>query len=237
MKYILFIIVFVLSSFIILCMIQYTKRIIQDKRLIQGKYIVYLINLDKSQDRLEMFKKYCKYPFTRVYAIDGEKMKDVKWFKEWPWYKTDENEYGITKGHYGTKGITLSYIKTLKIAKTDKCEWAIICEDDAKLFEIDWNSIVSRFNDSKVIYLDKRNKEGDGVIPGCCRICVMIHSSVFDTLINELHPLTSKLLKPYIDEGCTPLGDLFLAYVLKTKNIKTSSYPIVSSTGMISTIS
>ena len=101
---------------------------------------------------------------------------------------------------------------------------------------------MKKYSDSRIIYLDDRNIQGDGVIPGCCLSCMLYHNSVFHLLANELNPEKSIYHKNYKnktkkivdDNDC--LNDFYLANLISEYKIKTSSEPIVVSGKFISTL-
>ena len=172
---------------------------------------------------------------TVVEAVDGNAMKDTELFKKWPGLTDD-------KTHTGYKGVQLSTVKCLELAKEQSpaLDWAVICEDDAELPEnIDFYKIIETYHDSKVIYLDNRNAKGHGVVPGCCTCCVMYHKSVFADMIKELHPDTSTHIAEYKPTtGLDTLTDWYIAWLITHRlNIPCSSHPIVQSGRFKSTFS
>jgi hypothetical protein len=102
---------------------------------------------------------------------------------------------------------------------------------------------MKKYSDSRIIYLDNRNIQGDGVIPGCCTSCMLYHKSVFHLLANELNPEKSIYNKNYknktkkIVNNNDCLYDWYLANLIAEYKIKTSSQPIVFSGNFNSTIS
>ena len=192
---------------------------------------MYLMNLPRSKDRLDNFRRYYdnmktkKPPMTIVEAVDGNAMKDTELFKKWP---------GLTDKHTGYKGLQMSNVKCLELASQQKpsLDWAIICEDDAELPDnIDFYKIIETYHDSKIIYLDSRNAKGHGVVPMCCTCCVMYHKSVFADMIKELHPNTSThITKHKASTGLATLTDWYISWLIKHRlNIPCSSHPIVQS--------
>jgi len=200
---------------------------------------MYLMNLPRSKDRLDNFRRYydnmktTKPPMTVVEAVDGNAMKDTKLFKKWP---------GLTDKHTGYKGLQMSNVKCLELASQQKpsLDWAIICEDDAELPDnIDFYKIIETYHDSKIIYLDSRNAKGHGVVPMCCTCCVMYHKSVFADMIKELHPNTSThIAKHKPSTGLDTLTDWYISWLIKHRlNIPCSSHPIVPNGRFKSTVS
>lgn len=101
-------------------------------------YETYLINLDRSVDRLTFMQKEFEkqnMPFQRISAIDGSKLKG--------------NEF-IIRNRYdrklvpGEAGCYLSHIKTLQIFLESGNSYALIIEDDAVLCE-DFKNIIEKF--------------------------------------------------------------------------------------------
>lgn len=201
---------------------------------------LYVMNLPNNKERLDSFLQhydkinptYNKPPMTVVEAVDGRAMKDTELFKKWP---------GLTEEHIGTKGLQMSNVKCFELASLDhSLDWVIICEDDAELpADINFYKIIETYHDSKVIYLDGRNAEGHGVVPGCCTCCVMYHKSVFADMIKELHPDTSTHIAEYEPTtGLNTLFDWYLAWLIQHRlKIPCSSHPVVPSGRFTSTIS
>ena len=206
------------------------------------KFHIFVINLSRSKDRLDNFKKYHKemirpIPLTRVEAVDKKDIVNTPILKKWhetialnPQFKSKEEFDNFIKRSVGTNALQLSNVKCLKIGKQKKAEWTILCEDDAELIkEVDFEAIVNKFSDSKVIYLDNRNRGGDGYIPRCCTSCVMYHRTILDFFVKELDPNISTQLE--IFNKTTPFinFDFYLYWLITKFKIKCSSLPIVPS--------
>jgi len=176
-------------------------------------------------------------PLTRVEAVDKKKIVNTPMLKKWhetialnPQFKSKEESDKFIERSTGTKANQLSNVKSLKIAKQKKAEWTILCEDDAELpKDIDFENIVKKFPDSKVIYLDNRNRGGDGFTPRCCTSCVMYHRSVLDFFIKERYPETSTQLENFNKTSAFINNDFYLYWLITTFKIKCSSLPIVPS--------
>jgi len=197
---------------------------------------VYLISLPKNTERRINFEKKYKGKYDYVPAVDGGANKDTDLFKNWSC---------LTDGHAGTKGLQMSNVKIFQDAIKKGYEWILIFEDDAEPpgdFDFIVLETIKKYPDSRVIYLDNRNKGGDGFIPGCCTSCLLYHNSVFELLARELNPETSLYMKDYankpkeIVQHTDCLFDWFLANTLAHYNIKTSSEPLVASDGFKSDI-
>ena len=234
---ILNVILIVLFILIIICL--YLLKKSQKK---PDKFHIFVINLSRSKDRLDNFKKYHKemirpIPLTRVEAVDKKDIVNTPLLKKWhktialnPQFKSKEESDKFIKRSMGTRAIQLSNAKTLKKAKQTNAEWTILCEDDAELPKnIDFEAIVNKFSNSKVIYLDNRNKGGDGYTPRCCLSCVMYHRSVLDFFIKERYPETSTQLEIFNKTSPFINNDFNLYWLITKFKIKCSSLPIVPS--------
>ena len=136
---ILNIILIVLFLLIIICSCLLRKSQKSDK------FHIFVINLSRSKDRLDNFKKYYKemarpIPLTRVEAVDKKDIVNTQMLKKWhesislnPQFKSKEEYDKFIKISVGTNALQLSNVKCLKIGKQKKPEWTILCEDDAEL--------------------------------------------------------------------------------------------------------
>lgn len=188
---------------------------------------IFLINLPRCKDRLEHFKTFNPNKFHYIEAIDGRVEGDTPLFENWPNLPANK----VNANNY--KALQLSMRKCIIAAKDmESCEWAVVCEDDAELpVNIDFVQIANKFKDSKGIWLDKRNKGGDGFVPGACMCCVMYHRSIFDFMIKELHPDTSTNMIHWKKErkGTAMVNDYYIAWIFNRNKVKGSSHPIVRS--------
>lgn len=195
---------------------------------------IFLINLPRDIHRLDNFKKHYNKHFHHIEAIDGSKEYSTCLFKNWP------NLPPNTVNSNNYKALQMSMRKCIIAAnEIGTCEWAVVCEDDAELpMSINFSNIVQNFKDSKVIWLDGRNRGGDGFTPGSCMNCVMYHKSVFYFIIKELHPDTSTQMVYWEKENPKKpmLNDFYIPWILKRNKIKVSSYPLVKSQRFKSTI-
>jgi hypothetical protein len=203
---------------------------------------MFVINLSRSKDRLVNFKKYHKemihpIPLTRVEAVDKKKIVNTPLLKKWhetialnPQFKSKEESDKFIERSMGTNALQLSNVKCLKIGKQKKAEWTILCEDDAELpKDIDFEDIAKKFPDSKVIYLDNRNRGGDGYIPRCCTSCIMYHRTILDFFVKELDPNISTQLEIFNKTAPFINFDFYLYWLITKFKIKCSSLPIVAS--------
>jgi hypothetical protein len=191
----------------------------------------YLISLPKNIERRQNFEKYYKGDYEYIEAIDATTSKYTDLFKNWGCLKPD--------GNNGAKALQLSNCKIFDDAIKKNYTWIVIFEDDAEPvqnFNEQINYLINiKYRDSPVIYLDARNKMGEGVRPGCCLAGVLYHKSVFHLLSKELNPLTSSYMQNYnykpkkIVTSNDCIFDYLLANLLEYYNIKTSSEPIVYS--------
>lgn len=234
---ILNVILIVLFILIIICL-----YLLKKPQKNPDKFHIFVINLSRSKDRLDNFKKYHKemirpIPLTRVEAVDKKDIVNTPLLKKWhesislnPQFKSKEESDKFIQTNIGHRGLQLSKAKTLKKAKQTNVEWTIICEDDAELpKDIDFEAFVNKFSDSKVIYLDNRNRGGDGYIPRCCTSCVMYHRSVLDLFVKELHPETSTQLESFNKTAPFINYDFYLYWCITKFKIKCSSLPVVAS--------
>ena len=206
------------------------------------KFHIFVINLSRSKDRLDNFKKYYKemarpIPLTRVEAVDKKDIVNTPMLKKWhesislnPQFKSKEEYDKFIKISVGTNALQLSNVKCLKIGKQKKPEWTILCEDDAELpKDVNFEAIVNKFSDSKVIYLDNRNRGGDGFTPRCCTSCVMYHRTILDFFVKELDPNISTQLEIFNKTAPFINYDFYLYRLITEFKIKCSSLPIVPS--------
>lgn len=118
---------------------------------INTNYDVYIINLDRSQDRLKKIKQLCNKAnvnFTRFSAIDGKKIKkNIK-----------------RKGEYACK---LSHIEIWKNFKKNNQQNCIIFEDDVIIPADFWYKLDTKMksvpNDWDLIYLGGSHIYGDQI--------------------------------------------------------------------------
>lgn len=216
------------------CILKRVKR--KDKFVTKENIEIYLINLPRSKDRFDNFMKFYndmeyKVPYHYIEAVDARKLENSIVFKHW------HESMNNSKTHNNYKALQLSVVKCLKYAKLQQSEWAIICEDDAELPKtINFEKVIQNYPDSKVIYLDNRNRGGDGYVPGCCMNCVMYHKSVYDMFIKELDPRTSSYFHEY-PRGHKAFNDHYIPWLItKVFKIKCSSLPIVNGHGFKSTV-
>ena len=178
----------------------------------------YLINLPHRQNKRQNFEQHFGTNYIHMEAVDGRTLKNS-------WTCLDE--------HQGYKGLQMSNIKVLNHALKNGFEYIVVFEDDAEP-PPNFNSIVletiSRFPDSKIIYMDSRNASGHNIVPGCCTCAVVYHKSVFELLRKELDPVQSEIMKTYREKyGKNCLYDWLLADILLANNVPCSSHPIVPS--------
>ena len=223
-----------IDMFLIYCIIRIRHK--------PNKFHIFLINLSRSKDRLENFKKYHKemthkIALTRIEGVDKHNIASTQMIQKWnerisfnPQFKSKE-QFDKFKTHtMQTKALQLSNIKCMKLAKKKQVEWTIICEDDAELpKDIDFEAIVKEFSDSKVIYLDNRNKGGNGYTPRCCTSCVLYHHSILDFFIKEFDPERSSELDTFCKTSPFVNGDFYEYWLITKFKVKCSSRPVVPS--------
>ena len=219
--------------FVIIVLYNYTSSKLTNSSNVH----VYLINLPKNTERKDNFEKYYKGKYQIIEAVDGKSLVDSPLFKNWSCIKNKDYKFG-------TKALQLSNLKCFEDAKKNNYEWILIFEDDAEPpVDIDKRiqEIIYKYSDSKVIYLDNRNEEGEGLIPMCCTSALLYNNSTFDLLLKELNPETSDIMKNYYNENkylphedCN--FDFLLADILHKYNIKTYSVALVQSGRFTTTI-
>lgn len=98
------------------------------------KFKVFLINLDKSQDRLEVCQQHLErynIEFERVSAVYG---KDLTQQQIDQFYDSKRNQKGYKKDlNLGELGCYLSHIKCWQKIVDEQLDYALILEDDFKL--------------------------------------------------------------------------------------------------------
>ena len=138
---------------------------------------IYWINLNKSLDRKDFmekqFNKYYITNHTRIQAIDGDEL-NIKY------YNIDDNlnKYELA--------CVLSHIKAIQKAYDDKCDMALIMEDDCSFEYID------KYNFSPLKLLCQ-NKNID-----ILQLSIILHTNQF----NEFIKLPNIVYKGNFDSGC-----------------------------------
>ena len=109
-----------------------TTSLVKKSRRKPAKFHIFVINLSRSKDRLDNFKKYYKelvrpIPLTRVEAVDKRKIVNTPMIKKWdetitlnPQFKSKEEFEQFVRNNIGSKAVQLSYVKSLKIAKNKR---------------------------------------------------------------------------------------------------------------------
>ena len=200
------------------------------------KIAMLVMNLRRDTNRLSNFLKYYenmthKIPLHVVDAVDGASMMNTKHFKDWDEIMRKNGYFHpshTSKTHQSYKGVQMSLVKSLKLAKKLRLNWVVVCEDDAEPDKnLNFKDVLDLYPDSKVIYMDDRNPGGDGYVPMACINCAIYHSSIFDALIKELDPLTSKYYRDYPKQ--TPnIYDWYIHWLITQKlKVKGSSHPVV----------
>jgi glycosyl transferase family 25 len=128
----------------------------QDRTLQFDRCCVYLINLDRSTDRLHAVKKAfseIKLPFQRVVAIDAAHEDLSRYPID---YKRFQRRHGRTSTRRGEIGCYFSHLKALATFINSEYEFGLILEDDAMpepqlLNAID--TLISWFDDWDIVPL------------------------------------------------------------------------------------
>lgn len=186
---------------------------------------VFVINIPRHTERLSNFIKHYPDKCHVVQAIEGREHWNTDVMLKWP-----NMNHSIIASNY--KGLQLSMRKAIITAKEIDSDWAVVCEDDGEFPKtVDFESIIKRFHDSQVIWLDARNKEGNGYIPYSRMNSVMYHKSVFELMINELHPDTSKEMNQWEKhhKKQVMVNDYYIPWMLSRSGFKVSSMKVVKS--------
>lgn len=108
----------------------YTKKEVTVK---EGSVGVYLLNLDRSPERLQEMSEILAdfpWPFQRIQGIDGRALPEETYQS-----LIDEKAYETANGRVfdrGTVGCTMSHLKALQEFLSSNNEYAVIFEDDAR---------------------------------------------------------------------------------------------------------
>jgi len=110
-------------------------RIIEEPVFKEGSVGVYLINLDRSKERLEFVKQFVdklKYDIHRIPAVDGNTMRaeELNDFVDFETYKQIFDEMP----NLGTIGCSLSHYKTYETFLKSNYEFALVFEDDVSFY-------------------------------------------------------------------------------------------------------
>jgi len=224
----------------------------------------YVLSMKKNQDRRNNISKMLNkfnINYTIVEAIDGNDLvnnidckqilkpkpelfgqtfKCIENNEEWiydgtilkslPGYKLN--------GHFGTKGLTLSNIKTFMLSQTIKSDWICILEDDAEINKYIIYNLHVLINNPKnvnydIVLLDDRHY-GWGGTSG-----VLYNKKIIPTLLKDLHPLSHFSIINETRYGLANLWDwkLYKYICHHNKNIKFKNFPCIKSGNFPSTIS
>jgi hypothetical protein len=186
---------------------------------------VFVMNLPRHTERLANFKKQYQGTCHVVEAIDGKEEWDSEVMRNWP-----NMNHSSTASNY--KGLQLSMRKSIVTAKELGSDWAVVCEDDGEFPKtVDFEAIIKQFVTSQVIWLDARNKEGNGYLPYSRMNAVMYHKSVFDHMIKELHPDTSTEMTHWTTYHKTQamVNDYYIPWMLSRSEFRISSKKVVRS--------
>jgi hypothetical protein len=233
------------------------------------KSILFLIiNLDKNLERYDKISSDLnglKCEYVRIAAIDGKRMetdRDAQVIlkprvellqnkfqcfetgEEWTYDGTVHKSFPNLhlNGHFGTKGLTLSNMKAFACASalSKVFDWFCVLEDDSKIDDESYNSIVhicatTSPSDTDIICMDRRSQSSVD-LGGACAICYSSH--IVDKCMEDLHPLSPFSIKsPTLgDSSRTNLWDWKLWKYVKYVNQNFIMYPKVDSGGYESTI-
>jgi hypothetical protein len=222
-----------------------------------------VLNMPTNKDRLESIQTQlnilnCSYSV--ISAIDGRNMendedaKNILHPKEniigmkfkcletntaWSYDGSISKSFPNLKllGHYGTKGLTLSNIKALKIASKLAYDWYCILEDDAIIDEMSYDKILKFINNNTnnkfdIVLLDRRHN-GWGGTAG-----MMYNKKIINRVAVDLHPLSkfSILSHTLGDKKLSNLWDWKLWKYVVHVNKNFTNLPCIDSGKFISTI-
>jgi len=223
-----------------------------------------VLNMKKNTDRLDCITESLKNfecTYTIIEAIDGNNMEnneDVKKIiqpvprllgtifqsidtkNKWIYDGTVSKSFPNLNlyGHYGTKGLTLSNLKTFMIASSMIFEWFCVLEDDAEINVEIYNNILNFINKSEnknvdIILLDARHN-GWGGTSG-----ILYNKRIIHKLIIDLHPLSkfSIFSNKLGDASLGNLWDWKLWKYITHINKNFTTFPCISSGNFGSTIS
>jgi len=113
------------------------KKLLEPKSISKSNIPVYFINLDRSIDRkksvLPELKKYFKN-YNRIEAVDGKTITNSLFTNKTNLFKYDLEEFKNDKNISSSViGCLLSHMKTIDKIQKDKCEYALVIEDDVSL--------------------------------------------------------------------------------------------------------
>ena len=189
---------------------------------------VFLLNLDRSTDRLANFRYHYSDAFTRVPAADAETLRHSPYFKHYPCLTN-----GTTHTNY--KALILSTVWAMRVAVINDCAWTVIFEDDAEPPpDLSYERVIRAGKGADVIYLDKRNRAG-WVIPGCCMSGMIYSRRILKRLVLEMDWPFSQRMMHYRKKNC--LNDWFVHDTLKQWGVKVFSHPLVRSGRFKTTVS
>ena len=224
------ILVTILYFIVILFFLFFSEKNNNYEKYINDNIDVYVINLDRSKDRMKKIREYLsKYKLNsiRIPAIDGKKYKTKSELNK------SENFENLTcmSGDHETKHIThnacyLSHIKCLKaIIDSDK-EWGVIFEDDVQLSgnvqKVLANCTKRNYD---FCYLNKSNNNLKN--PPTTEAYIISKRSakiVYDCMIPG-----SDFTKEYKNKTC--LYDWMIYDILKSKNLKIGCFNIAKQSG------
>ena len=227
--------------------------------------LILVLNMDKNVDRWKRLEPYLikitqiyGIKYIRIPAIDGNTMdnneevrniikirpnllntefKCIESKEKWLYDGSISKSFPCLhkKGHFGTKGLTLSNIKAFSTIKNiyPNYKWYLILEDDVYIHRGIIRIITKYlhiFNKYDVIVLDIRSKGGASAI--------MYSNNIIDPLLEHMHPLSDFSI---INEGKYKMGtnlwDWKLWSFLDNYHIKYKLYPLCRSGKFKSTIS
>ena len=110
------------------------RKLLNPKLLKKCEIPVYFINLDRSNERRKNLELELNKYFTnhhRVKAIDGHLLQSDIFKNKTELFEYDLSDFKDDGNNPGEIGCLLSHIKAIKKIHEDKCEYALVIEDDA----------------------------------------------------------------------------------------------------------
>lgn len=177
-------------------------------------YSIYVINMDKSKDRLYRMKKHLdnlKVQFKRIQAIDGSRLSRTELIQ----HCTPECKEFVPRG---VIGCALSHKKVWEVVANNDDDYALVLEDDCRLIDDFEKHIDNCLSD-----LEKYDEKWDFLYGGCFgpydgRISSPFHLMMKLFLPELSSPNDPKSLCKHIEVPVSPVG--FHCYVLSKNGAK-----------------
>jgi len=183
------------------------------------EFNIFVINLDRSKDRLEHIKKILKnngFTFERIKAIDFKDYKSIDEMRK----KVPKTPLCIEQG--GQIGVFMSHLNALQKAINSDRYWSLILEDDIDIKDKDFKNKLTKFlnenNDKDVIFVQGKERTRlphDGVCAGSgCDAYFVNKDSA-----KKIYDLIYKLIPKMGHDSC-PIDWLICPNVLREHGLK-----------------